>query len=292
MTSPRLIPLIAAALVAGCGSADTGGLQNGARPAPKGSGPLMVTPTDGRTGHATSATSEGLRGLAEPARIDADSVRRAVRKREGVGAGAACQNADVTPDASNLTVVRDATMCLVNGERQDAGLPVLGYNGTLEQSSVAHSLDMVGQAYFAHQSLDGRTLVDRIRAAGYIDDGVEWSVGENLAWGTGTLASPRSIVQAWMNSTGHRENILRNTFREAGLGIVVGNPSTADGTGATYTMNFGARGGAEATTAPVSAPAQTAETAPKSARKKKRSKRRKAKRSRTRKSRSARRSHR
>ena len=79
---------------------------------------------------------------------------------------------------------------------------------------------MVANRYFDHQSRDGRDVVDRIRATGYIPSDRRWTVGENLAWGTGTLATPRNIVAAWMNSQGHRENILRAEFREIGFGEV------------------------------------------------------------------------
>ena len=65
------------------------------------------------------------------------------------------------------------------------------------------------------------------------------AIGENLAWGTGALATPASIMQAWMNSPGHRENILDPEYREIGIGVVAGNPSTATGAGATYANAFG-----------------------------------------------------
>ena len=218
---------------AGCGTSRDAAPT--AEPAAK-RGPLKVAAVDGRVGDATTASSEtGLRRL---------SVRRgAIRPgavREGVDAGAACPDAELMPSAGNLAAVAAATMCLVNGERADAGLPALSASARLDQSSAGHSQDMVDHSYFAHQSHDGRDLVARVRAAGYIPDHASWTVGENLAWGTGTLATPRAIVEAWMNSQGHRENIHRAAFKEAGLGIVIGNPQAANGEGATYTMNFGA----------------------------------------------------
>src|SRR5688500_18919292 len=87
---------------------------------------------------------------------------------------------------------------------------------------------------------DGRDVVDLVRATGYILTDRRWLVVENLSWGTGDLATPASIVAAWMNSTGHRENILRADYREIGFGVVLGNPRSTDGAGATYTTNFGA----------------------------------------------------
>jgi Cysteine-rich secretory protein family len=75
-------------------------------------------------------------------------------------------------------------------------------------------------------------------------------LGENLAWGTGALATPGSIMQAWMNSPGHRENVLNPDYREVGVGVVAGNPAAADGLGATYATEFGViEGAAEAAAA-------------------------------------------
>ena len=158
---------------------------------------------------------------------------------QGVGAGASCQNTDVAPSPDTLATVIASTLCLLNGERQDAGLAPLAENAKLASAAIVHSQDMVDQQYFDHAGRDGTDPVHRIRSAGYIPNVGAWTVGENLAWGTGTLATPKEIVQAWMNSTGHRDNILRPTFKEIGFGVVVGNPRSTDGTGATYTTTFG-----------------------------------------------------
>lgn len=235
--------VLAALAISGCGSAgdDDPVAVRSAAPAAKSTGPLKVVAVDGRLGDATTASStEALRELPTGRRrVNPDVLK------DGVGAGAVCLNQEVMPAADNLGAVVAATLCLVNGERADAGLPGLSPNAKLDQSSAAHSEDMVRASYFAHQSLDGREVTDRVRSTGYIPEDRAWTVGENLAWGTGTLATPRGIVKAWMESQGHRENILRPTFREAGLGVVLGNPRAADGQGATYTMNFGSVEGGE-----------------------------------------------
>jgi hypothetical protein len=82
-------------------------------------------------------------------------------------------------------------------------------------------------------------VLDRIKRTGYIRDDRPWRVGENLAWGTGALATPGAIVRAWMNSPGHRENILNAHYREIGVGVVPGNPARTDGAGGTYATAFG-----------------------------------------------------
>ena len=88
---------------------------------------------------------------------------------------------------------------------------------------------MVANRYFAHEGRDGSKPAERIRAAGYLSDGGAWRIGENLAWGTGELASPKAIMAAWMNSPGHRANILMPAYREIGFGVIAGNPSSGDG---------------------------------------------------------------
>lgn len=181
---------------------------------------------------------------------------------------ASCPDADVMPSGGNVATVVGATLCLLNGERADVGLPPLAQNARLASAALAHSREMVDHGYFAHEALDGSSPADRIRATGYIPSDRAWTVGENLAWGTGTLATPRNIVIAWMNSQGHRENILRPVFDEIGFGIVVGNPLHADGLGATYATTFGSLGAAAApATRPVSAApaAATAKPAKRSA---------------------------
>jgi uncharacterized protein YkwD len=108
-------------------------------------------------------------------------------------------------------------------------------NSRLAAAASRHSSDMVVHHYFAHGD-----PVSRIFHAGYMSMNQAWTVGENIAWGTGSYATPRAIVQMWMHSPPHRANVLRGSFREIGVGIALGSPSS--GSGATYTTDFGARG--------------------------------------------------
>ena len=63
-------------------------------------------------------------------------------------------------------------------------------------------------------------MVDRILRARYVREDQGWTLGENLAWGTGSLSTPRGAVEAWMNSPGHRANLLKRRYRDVGIGIV------------------------------------------------------------------------
>jgi uncharacterized protein YkwD len=167
---------------------------------------------------------------------------------------AACPGADVVPAAGNLAQVSQATLCLLNDERDAAGLRPLAYSAALTVPSAAYSTKMVAQNFFAHESPDGSTLTSRLTAAGYIDPDGDWFVGENLAWGQGNLATARSIAIAWMNSEGHRHNILEPDFTEVGIGIVPGTPGDPSW-GATYTTDFGNVGHTARTTSAVASAA-------------------------------------
>ena len=152
---------------------------------------------------------------------------------------AACPGADVVPAAGNLTQVASATLCLLNDERAAAGLHPLTVAQGLTQPSASYSARMVAESFFALVAPDGATLTDRLEAGGYIEPDGDWTVGENIAWGQGDISTARSIMIAWMNSPGHRENILTPEFSEVGIGIVPGTPGDTSW-GATYTTDFGA----------------------------------------------------
>ena len=68
-----------------------------------------------------------------------------------------------------------------------------------------------------------------------------WTVGENLAWGSGRRSTPREIVAAWMNSPGHRANILSAASARSASAWCSVAPRRASSTAATYTTTFGAR---------------------------------------------------
>jgi uncharacterized protein YkwD len=157
-------------------------------------------------------------------------------------AAATCPGADLAPTASNVATVEQATLCLLNEQRAAAGLPAVTRNAQLDAASRAHSQDMVARKYFAHDTPDGGSFLDRETTAGYIsDDLLSWNAGENIAWGVGYLAPASAIMTAWMNSQHHRENILDPHFKEIGVGVVMGVPVAGSASGATYTTDFGAR---------------------------------------------------
>ena len=156
-----------------------------------------------------------------------------------------CAGADLVPTADSVAVVGQATLCLLNQQRAANGVGALVENATLSSASAGYSQRMVAQGFFNHESPDGGTLVDRLTGAGYLGDDDPWVVGENLGWGQGTLATARSMVSAWMDSPGHRANMLSDDYTEIGLGLALGTP-TDQTWGATYTTDFGAGANAPA----------------------------------------------
>lgn len=137
----------------------------------------------------------------------------------------------------------------VNTERAKYHLPMLRSNYYLEQSAQKHAQDMEHRGYFSHFSPEGASYVDRIKTAGYLTSNAgqctcgntfniastttispdslingtqscactpDFALGENLAKGQMTVAQ---VMQDWMNSVHHRENILRPEFEEIGIGI-------------------------------------------------------------------------
>ena len=162
-----------------------------------------------------------------------------------VPAGAeSCPGADTIPTSEEeLGQAASATFCLVNAERTRRGLAPLRRDADLTQAARGHATDMVRRDYFAHTSPSGETFKERVREAGYGEPGAGWRAGENLGWGTGPRAAPSALVDAWLQSPGHRKILLADQYRELGIGVAGGAPNK-DGSlpGATYTMNVGVTG--------------------------------------------------
>jgi uncharacterized protein YkwD len=147
---------------------------------------------------------------------------------------AACANTDVAPGDPAAV---DATLCLLNKERTSRGLGTLTEISSLEKAADKYAADMVSRRFFDHVSPGGGTFMDRIKAAGWAPSG-SWTAGENIAWGTGELGTPASIVDGWMHSAGHRANILNGAFNQIGIGIADGAPQDGVDDGGTYVTDF------------------------------------------------------
>ena len=157
------------------------------------------------------------------------------------GATAGCANAAASPSSVSSKDAVRTTVCLVNRERSSRGLRGVRLNRRLSKGAARYARDMVRRDYFSHVSPSGSTFLQRIKRTGYLSRARAWTTGENLAWGLGARATPRSIVQSWMKSPGHRANILNGRFREVGIAVVGGAPGRSENSGATYVNTFGSR---------------------------------------------------
>jgi uncharacterized protein YkwD len=98
---------------------------------------------------------------------------------------------------------------------------------------------MVERQYFAHESPEGRDVVDR--TSRYRHGATRWLVGETLAWGTLTSSSPAGVLEAFLDSPPHRRVLLDPRFHDVGIGVALGIPRDRDRPGATYALDFGRR---------------------------------------------------
>lgn len=155
----------------------------------------------------------------------------------------ACEGADKMPAALGAEGTAEVTACLLNEERTSRGLRPLRTNSILERAAGSYAGLLVREQHFDHVSPSGTTPLRRIKAAGYLRRARGYKVGENLAWGSGTYATPEQIVEAWMRSSGHRRNILDRDYREFGLGVTLDAPVDLGGEtdAGTYVTAFGYR---------------------------------------------------
>jgi uncharacterized protein YkwD len=135
-------------------------------------------------------------------------------------------------------VQEQAMRRLTNQARARAGLAPLHAEASLGRSARRKSLDILRCDSFSHTAC-GRDFTYWIRRFGYPSGGC-WSAGENIAWGTGPLGTPRSIFSSWMHSPGHRANILDPDFEDFGVGLKVGTLEGNPGAHV-WTQDFGAR---------------------------------------------------
>ncbi|MET9463790.1 CAP domain-containing protein [Streptomyces sp. NPDC006544] len=143
-------------------------------------------------------------------------------------AGPAASTGPAAPEASQApTGAQAEVLALVNTERAAAGCPALTVNAKLTKAAQDHSADMAAHSNMSHTGSDGSDPGQRITRAGY-----EWrTYGENVAYGYST---PAKVMEGWMNSPGHKRNILDCSYKEIGIGLA--QP------GQYWTQDFGATG--------------------------------------------------
>jgi len=123
---------------------------------------------------------------------------------------------------------------LINLEREKYGLKILEYDEELASVAKSHSIDMVNDEYFAHETPEGLDPTDRANKADYvcryqIGNLIYSGIGENIHMVKGSsvsfMSTPESIaelaVSGWMDSPGHKKNILTSNFTKEGIGVSI-----------------------------------------------------------------------
>jgi len=141
--------------------------------------------------------------------------------------------------------------CLTNYARAQSGLKPLQLNATLSTAGNAKLDADVSCGVFSHEPC-GKPF-DSVFAT-YLQGATSFQIGENIAWGTGSYATPRQIMLAWLHSAGHRENILTAAFTDVGIGYLPNETFLGYAGAALWSQQFGTRAPGSTTPAGASEP--------------------------------------
>jgi uncharacterized protein YkwD len=174
-------------------------------------------------------------------------IRRSAARRilPGVMLAAAMLFQPDAARADDLDHIREQALVLLNQSRSEHKLPPLVLEAKLNKAAQAHANDMLKRKYFAHASPEGKTVGDRYRQAG----GSKWLVTAENIFQADHTPPPitnnilKHLQEGWMNSPGHRKNILLRGITEFGFGIAV------DARGNLYAVQNFAGPGADTDTA-------------------------------------------
>jgi uncharacterized protein YkwD len=142
--------------------------------------------------------------------------------------GRRCADAHTRAGSAPRRALQRAVVCLINNRRRAFGLPALRASRRLNASAQSWTDVMVDNRVFGH----GADFGARISAAGF-----DWSnAGENIATG---FRTPTGVVNAWMASTGHCDNILSPVYRYVGTGVSDSDIAGVSSRAGTWTQDFG-----------------------------------------------------
>ncbi|MFD8418109.1 sigma-70 family RNA polymerase sigma factor [Streptomyces sp. NPDC059668] len=190
------------------------------------SGTPEATPSASPSPSTSVSPSVPASKKASPSKSPSATKKSVPTPRRSASPAKASASAPKAAAAPTTTVGQ--VVALVNKERATAGCGPLTEDAQLEKAAQAHSEDMDARNFFEHTNPDGADPGQRITAAGY-----RWSTyGENIAQGQQT---PEAVMESWMNSPGHRANILNCSFKNIGVGVHNGSG------GPWWTQDFGAK---------------------------------------------------
>lgn len=223
---PALTAVLAGALVAGAATVLTGSpAQPSADQAPLRvdlTGERRPGPSDSETTSATSTTATSApvtssSTTAPPPPTSSTPVEPPPPPAETT------TTAPAPPPAPPDTSLQSQVVTLTNAARQEAGCAPLKVDASLTAAAQGHAQDMAARSYFEHTTPEGVTFDQRIRNAGYAKPGAE-----NIAQGSRTA---EGVTELWLNSPGHRANILNCDLTAIGVGL--------DRNGFYWVQNFG-----------------------------------------------------
>lgn len=182
------------------------------------------------------AEAKAKKKAAAKAKAEADAAQKAQAKQKQQVADesekAQSDSSDTRRKAASAPAgdagLAAEVLQLVNAEREKVGCEPVHRDARIEKASLLHSQDMAEQNYFDHQSKDGRSPWDRMRAAGYTAGS-----GENIAAGQSSAAA---VMDGWMKSDGHRANIVKCSNKAMGVGVAKGGKY-----GIYWTQGFGTK---------------------------------------------------
>ncbi|MFE7530481.1 CAP domain-containing protein [Kitasatospora sp. NPDC057542] len=180
-----------------------------------------VTPSASATPTATAPASPTASAVATPTAVPtptasaAKATPGATRTAPAVPVSAERTAAAAPAGGGAAPSYAQKVVDLVNAERAKAGCGPVSAEPRLASAAQSHSDDMADRNFFDHASPEGYHADHRIEAAGY-----SWSTwGENIARGQ---KDPAAVMSSWMNSPGHRANILNCSFKQLGVGVRTG----------------------------------------------------------------------
>jgi uncharacterized protein YkwD len=149
-----------------------------------------------------------------------------------------CAGADLP--TGSVADQQNGMLCLINYARGQHSLAALSTADLLMRSAGIKAGDEVSCNDFSHTPC-GRPVTDPFQRAGYIDDTYEWQIGENLATATAPVGSPRTVMDAWLHSQEHRDNLLTPGWKEQGIALVLPSSFLGATGSSVWVSHFGER---------------------------------------------------
>ncbi|MFD4205056.1 CAP domain-containing protein [Micromonospora tulbaghiae] len=180
--------------------------------APESASPSAV-PTTAAPSPTKKATPKPNRSTAPSRQQERSSAPSGGSSGGGSSGGSTSTKATAT---TGLSAELQKVVTIVNQERAKAGCKALTVNAKLNLAAQRHSQDQADHQKMDHTGSDGSQPWDRVKAAGYSYR----MVGENVAW---NYQTPAAVMEGWMNSEGHRKNILNCSYTQIGVGVARSN---------------------------------------------------------------------